>query len=129
MCGHDADKSIDIVRSSNDEDYICFAHGPLVLQKTRSNACWTRLTPDSELRHHLEGEASRHSVPGNQPKSIAADSTTVVINSSPSTNCISRMQSACPDDIYSINTYILPCTACQYQVPSYSNYYVMLQVL
>ena len=87
-----------------------------MLEKTRSNACWTRL-PDSELRHHLEGEASRRSVPGNQPKSIAADPNTVVINSSPSTNCISRMHSACPDDIYSINTCILPCQPVSIKYP------------
>ena len=60
-----------------------------MLEKTRSNACWTRL-PDSELRHHLKGEASRRSVPGNQPESIATDPTTAVINNSPSTNCISK---------------------------------------
>ena len=88
-----------------------------MLEKTRSNACWTRL-PDSEIRHHLEGEASRRSVPGNQPESIAADPTTVVINSSPSTNCISRIQSACPDDMYSINTYILPCQPVSIKYPA-----------
>ena len=94
-----------------------FCTQTLVLEKTRSNACWTRL-PDSELRHHLEaGEASRRSVPGNQPKSIAADPTTVVINSSPSTNCISRMHSACQDDLYSINTYILPCQPVSIKYP------------